>query len=804
MSKCIVTIKINDEEKEIPVEGSPSTLIDESVVEALSKNPEILKDLVEDLRKKLNQKNNLEPIKLKDILQEGVLANCTLNYLRESPEYCYLKFPDGNANILLVDKLRIGKTPMSGRVLKQNGEEIYIVQNNDEDLQRFANYLKAKNTIQQGVKITPDSSYYSEMNEILSKKKKKNEQLESIEDVLVDYISDKKSYSKIFLSNGKSAIQVLEKFIRNLRNYDTPLEFNDQFVTALNYNKFYKGDGQIYVSYDVLYTLFKQYYPVLMDSLGITSVSKFSEEISKEDVINVICSLIQDVNQQNSIRESLQTSANGHAALIKFALSTEPDFTFAYKFQSEKGITLEQQYTPISDKYGVTFGTIANMPSQKYRGYNIYDNDGVFFISRGTLTESNMSRKYSSVDEAKVDIEKIIEKQFLTKNSLIEFKLRESYTNSNGEKQYIESFPAKLISKTNFIEGQIIESLNVPIDTNTNIRGDEAHLLFSTNTTLSDFRDVVNTYKVDQKTKTYINQKINTPEKAALFIYKVNEQFKNTPRKNKEILRNIVDLIDNADYNYYYVESKQFVKQNGWQYKLIHLDKDQFVEAKKTQGKPIRLWLDAISVSLQNQFGVPIHIINSTEIESNFKGIADPNIDKAFIYNGEVYVNSSIASTNDLLHEHIHLILGVLKSNPELRKNYESLLNLVISTDEGIKELNRVHEKYSGLSEMDIREEVFANLFSNYMRNQTSIETQKVFDNSESEISKLTKSVFDTDIYDIKSFYGKSLVSIFSKFNKEVSKLMQGEIDFGSTKQTRIISNWISKQINEGLIKQEC
>lgn len=807
MSKCIITLTINGEEREITVDSSPSTLIDKSVIEALSKNPEILKDLISDLKTKLNSQDKVKSIAVKDILKEGVLANCTLNYLRNSPEYCYLKFPDGNANILLVDNLKIKGIPISGRIIKSNDEEIYVVKNNEEDLQRFANYLKEKNTIEAGVSITEDSIYYPELIDILGKRKKGrggNKNLESIEDMLLDYINNKKAFTKIFLDNGKSAIQVLEKFLRNLKDYDTPVEYNDQFVTALNYNKFYKGNGQIFVSYDTLYNLFRQYYPAILDNLGITKQSDFSKSLKTEDVINAIAATIQDSNQQEQIRQELSQSINGHNALIQFALSVEPDFTYTYKHQSKKGITLEQQYTPISDKYGISFDTISNMPESKYRGYNIYQGTDGYFISRGTLTESSISKKYNSVEEAKNSIDTLINKQPINKNSLIEFKFRESYKDKNGNIKYIESFSERVQSKTNFRKGQIIESLNVPVNRDTEIRGDEIHLVSNKNTTIEDFQNTVNTYKTDSKTKEYIKERINTPEKIALFIYKVNEMLGNNPRKDKNTLKNIVDLIENANYNYYYVEDRNWTGAKEWSYKLIPLNKDEMVEAKKVQNKPIRLWLNAISKALQNQFGVQIHIVTANEVEE--MGIADPNTDKAFIYNGEIYVNSTIASTNDLLHEHVHLILGILKSNPDLRKNYEGLVNLVANTKEGRQEKSRIAERYSNLSEMDLREEVFANLFSHYIRNQTSIEAEQVFNSSEEELERLTKSVFNTDIYDIKSFYNGGLISIFNKFNREVSKYMQSteDIDFGITKDSRIISNWISKQIETGLIKEDC
>lgn len=807
MSNCIITLTINGEEKEIAVDSSPSTLIDESVIEALSNNPDILKDLVNDLKTKLNNQNELKPVKIKDLLTDGILANCTLNYLRESPKYCYLKFPDGNANILLVDNLRLSKTPMSGRIIKRNGEEIYIVQNSPEDLQRFANYLKEKNTIEAGVQVTEDSTYYPELIDILSKRKKGrggNKNLESIEDMLLDYINDKKSFTKIFLDNGKSAIQVLEKFIRNLKDYETPLEYDDKFITALNYNKFYKGNGQIWASYDTFYELFKQYYPAIIDSLGISSKSKFSQSITVENAINAILSTIQDKDQQELVKKELENSVNGHEALIRFALSPEPDFTYAYKSQSKKGITLEQQYIPISDKYGINFDTIKKMPEQKYKGYIIYQGNDGYFISRGTLVESSLSKKYTSLEEAKLNIDSLISKQPIHKNSLSEFKFRETYKDKDGNKQYIEEFTEKLQSKTNFNRGQIIESLNVPVDRDTRIKGDEAHLIGNNKSNIKDFYNLIDTYSVNKETKNYIKEKIDTPEKVSLFIYKVNELLEQGPRKNENILNQIVDEIDQADYNYYYVEDKYWTGPKGWAYKLIHLNKDEITESKETQGKPIHLWLDAIAKSLYNQFGINIHIVNANYVEQ--MGVANPNVDKAFIYNGEVYVNSSIASTNDLLHEHVHLILGILKSKPDLRQNYEKILNLIVDTQEGQREMSRIADRYSSLSKMDLREEVFANLFSNYIRNSTTIETEKVFNSTEEELERITKSIFNTDIYDIKSFYSGGLTSIFTKFNREVAKYMQDteDIDFGVTKQSRRISNWISKQIEKGEIKEEC
>ena len=45
---------------------------------------------------------------------------------------------------------------------------------------------------------------------------------------------------------------------------------------------------------------------------------------------------------------------------------------------------------------------------------------------------------------------------------------------------------------------------------------------------------------------------------------------------------------------------------------------------------------------------------------------------------------------------------------------------MIMNTNEGKREFNKIESSYSGISEMDIREEVFANLFGNYLSGRGS------------------------------------------------------------------------------------
>ena len=815
MSKCVITVNVNGQELKMNLkDSSPSVLIDESFIQALKDNPDVLNAMIDGIKNE-SINTGLNKISLKDLQKEGIQANCTLSYLRESPEFSDIYFPEGNANILLVNKLVLGGKSIYGRSINSNGEEVFIVKGNKNDVQKLSNFLKIRNTIRDyGLNISEDSPYYQDLKEMLQVIKNKKEDVNNIEDMLIDYVSNKKDYSGIFLKSGKSGIQVAESFLRNLRDYDVPNSFEDQFVTDFNFRKFYKGNGEIFISNRDLYNILEQYHQPLLSSLKITSQKGFNtlEQYDLNEIVNTLTKyLIDNGLNENEATEMLSKVKNGYDAILRVVLSTEPDFSFKYSYNTKKGITLKQQYIPISEKYGIAYDTIQNMSSESYRGYNIYteilpNKRKRYFLSRGTLVEQSLSNTFNSKKSAQEAVDKALSKQHLRKNSLIEFKFRNHSIDFDGNSNWDNSLPSEIItSSANFLPGQIIESINVPIDKKTNINGNEQYLLSKSAYTLQSFNKLIQSWPIDDNIKNQIVSKMNTPEKAVTYIYKVNELLGVDNRADSEKLLDIADTINNSDINYYYIENRKYLGTNGWEYKIIPTEKNQIQEYKKQQTAPISLWMEAISTALNNQFGVPIHLLTSEEVSKNLGNVADPNIDKAFIYNGEVYVNTSIASTNDLLHEHIHLILGVLKSNPELRSNYEKLLNLVLNTDEGGFTLNKLQDRYQGLSQMDLAEEVFAKLFSNYVRRHTTMQTDQVFNASENQLKQITKSIFNTNIGDIKDFYGKSLISIFGKFNKEVAKMLQSpDLDFGSTKNSRKISRWISDQVSKGEIIEKC
>lgn len=799
MSKCIAYININGKRLEVSLPNSdPSVIIDDSIIEGLKNNPDALNTLVDNLRI-VGNKSEYTPIKLEDVKKDGILANCTASYIRSLPEYANIPFPDVNANILLVNSLKIGNVPMYGRVVDAQGKEIIIVKNTETDIRKLARYLSLKNAIQEGQVISTESQYYPKLEELYNKKKRKKV-INKVEDVILDYLQNKQDYKSLVFKDGSSVLQFMEKLTRTLQKYNTLKEYNSPIITELNFRKKWLGHNAIMIDYSELYQVVQMYLPDILNALKINNVNDFIEmvKISDGKMSEVLKQLDGNYNSnENSNLKSLYT----------YISQTEPDFDYTIIKVNKNNFILKSEAQPISDRYSIAYETIANMTSEEYKGYTIYSYDSdsgpMFFISRGSLLETSKRKPFQSLKEAKFHIDESIKEQILNRNSFIEFMFRDSYTDEKGNKQYVYEDNENITSKSYVNVGQVFGVLDLAIDKDTIISGREAYLL-NGKTTLIDFYNTVDTYNIQEEDKQIIRDLINTPQKAVAFLYKLNEYLGTADRSSKDKILKIANQISSAPLKYYYVEKAE-KSGNSIEYTLVKTEPNELQEYKANNQYPTTQWFNAIATSLKNEFGLETTLLTATEINEDFKGIANANTDKAFIYNGNIYINTSIASSTDLLHEYTHLILGVLKTIPNLRQNYEELIRGVYVTNEGQTEANNIKESYPNLSEMDVAEEVFCNLFSGYIRKTINRNTQEVFKASESDLKRYTSNIFNTKIESFEDFYSKSLESVFGKFKKEIGVMLQNEnIDFGSTKKARQISNWISKKISEGEIKEQC
>lgn len=802
--KCKLTFEINGEEISLDFESSPdSPLINQDIIEILKQNEDQRKaicDLIHDRLYKYSKQSN---ITLKDITsKEGLMGNCSIEFLQE--EFPKITFPEGvDANILLIEDLKIGNKSIYGRIINSQGKELFIVKgskNDNEDIKKLADFLNVREAIkEQKFYFDESSPYYIQLNNILKVVPK----ITSIQELLLDFMYNKDSYRKLYYSdNGKqvSVFNQLSKIVNIINAYTDRRSYEDEFVNTINIHRGFLRDNKSFLNIDSLYNAVIQYHPDILKTLDINSKTEFHSFFSKpsKETAESLSKVF------NSVLEG-----EGYNTLITSLLAVEPECTLAFVSSTSKGIYLTQEYRDIETKYGITYDTISTFDiiNDDYKGYKIYavnkNGQTKYMPSRGFLVESDNVPQYNSEQEVKDYIDSTIQKQAIRKHSLIEFKYRDS-AQLNGETIYDDELSSLVVySHTSIPEGKIIESINIPINKNTRIFNGE-DILFTENSTYSDFKNIISTWNISDDVKNHILDQINTPEKISIFIYKVNEILEEN-RDNSKKIDDIVNEIENAGKQYYYIESKTWEsRRNIHRYKVIPTNPIIIENYKKSKRIPAITLMSAIAQTLQDKFNVKVNLNTSEQLKELFPDI-DCNTDKAFIRKGEIYINTTIARSTDLMHEYIHLILGVLKTNPELRSNYEQLMYQVSDTKEGREIMLKLRDTYDTLSEMDLMEETFAKLFSGYIMNNYNPNVGIFFQEQDQFFKQATKILFNTKVDNIKSFYGKSIETIFRRFSSDIAWLLQQKgLDFSSTITGRKYSNWISKQINDGKIIERC
>ena len=115
----------------------------------------------------------------------------------------------------------------------------------------------------------------------------------------------------------------------------------------------------------------------------------------------------------------------------------------------------------------------------------------------------------------------------------------------------------------------------------------------------------------------------------------------------------------------------------------------------------------SVIYKLQRLYGINIIETNNIEIEAMNLGI-DSGVN-AFIQDGNIYINTDLASVDAPIHEMMHLLIGQLRFyNPNL---YQELVQSV----EQFPSYQKLAAKYNNRSRNDINEEIFVTEVSKYL-----------------------------------------------------------------------------------------
>ena len=143
-----------------------------------------------------------------------------------------------------------------------------------------------------------------------------------------------------------------------------------------------------------------------------------------------------------------------------------------------------------------------------------------------------------------------------------------------------------------------------------------------------------------------------------------------------------------------------------------------------------------------------------------------PSNVKGFVKNGEIYINASNATEEDLFHEYTHIMLGVLKAKNY--ENYYDIVTLVAKSDGAKRVKNSLKQQYEYLAEQDLNEEVFAEMFARYMAGRDlGAFLNGVLRDSRKAVDEKMGSIFGSQRI-TGEFYNASLNDVFRQFGYDL------------------------------------
>ena len=163
---------------------------------------------------------------------------------------------------------------------------------------------------------------------------------------------------------------------------------------------------------------------------------------------------------------------------------------------------------------------------------------------------------------------------------------------------------------------------------------------------------------------------------------------------------------------------------------------------------------------------------------------------RAFIYNGQIYINSSNANVSDVFHEMAHIFLGVLKA--KYPNSYQAIITKYQQKPKFRTNLDYINEAYANFAMQDKLEECVADMIADQMFQKQSL--LKEFKGQ--DFLEDFKLIFDNFPQNVANPIAKSGLS-FDTFMKE-GILENSE----AIRRNMKIANLIRQNIELGKIKE--
>lgn len=206
---------------------------------------------------------------------------------------------------------------------------------------------------------------------------------------------------------------------------------------------------------------------------------------------------------------------------------------------------------------------------------------------------------------------------------------------------------------------------------------------------------------------------------------------------------------------------------------------------------------------LAKLYGIKIIPVNS-DVISDWEGITDAKSREAFIYNGNIYINTDLASIDAPLHELMHIFAGAMRQqSPQL---YLELINSV----EKLPNYEAIASKFSNRTRNDLNEEVFVEAFSKYLTgldsnfdNLSDEVFHEIFYNIYRTLDSILMGETSSRVISKSDLINMSMKELANRVNSAMmDNQFRGSID--SAAEHRILANYKQELMEKGELIENC
>lgn len=466
--------------------------------------------------------------------------------------------------------------------------------------------------------------------------------------------------------------------------------------------------------------------------------------------------------------------------------------------------TLEDHYSRIN---------IEHLPAlaqemEDYKGYKIYrylddNNQTKYTFIRGLLTPQTYDYRITPGRGNELSTVKDKINSMLSPNSRIHSRIyNDLYSDepNQGIALQIKTYMGQLVP------GQIIRVLDYRLPKKSMqgfkdaVRGDTINAIESYLRQI----DLLDWFEAQGRLAIKQSPLLDDNEKVFLTIATLNSLEGATQEQVKSKLRELINSY--GTYRYYKVTN---VQDNGIANLVLMSNTNTHMTGEGSY-LSVHNELMNFAAKIQDRFNIDTRVLNTEAIKSfirnntSYTKDAEVNLlasQRAFVVNDKfgnpiILINSDNAKQSDIAHEYMHIFMGIVRSNPNLQEQYTQLLTDLVSTKEGQDQLQQYQglSVYKGLAQIDLMEEVVANVMGKYLVNPEKYPDNEAF---EAFRAFLEKNTFHQDL-------SENIIDFSDSINMydENSKLKQYEIKKADkTNIERLLTNYIQRNMDKQIME---